>query len=216
MCAHTPVAQCLPPPEICDDGVDNDDDGLIDCADSDCANAPNCLPREICGNCLDDDNDGMVDYEDADCCSGEILWMKVKKLRLKPGSGKARGNRIRMNVRYSPKPEFFDPMTQDTSIQLRDGNGQLFCTTVAAKNWKHPRKRLFRFRDKAGSFAGGLAKGRFKMRKSGMVRFATRGKKMSLRTSDGQNVLITVRVGEQCAKEMKTLRTTKKKGLRFP
>ena len=93
-CARTPPSRSASRRrEICDDGIDNDDDGLIDCADSDCANAPNCLPREICGNRLDDDNDGIVDYEDADCCSGEILWMKVKKLRLKPGSGKTRGNR---------------------------------------------------------------------------------------------------------------------------
>ncbi len=30
------------PPEICDDGIDNDGDGMVDCQDSDCADAPNC------------------------------------------------------------------------------------------------------------------------------------------------------------------------------
>lgn len=35
-----------PDPEICDDGIDNDGDGLIDCDDSDCASFPACDPEE--------------------------------------------------------------------------------------------------------------------------------------------------------------------------
>jgi hypothetical protein len=31
-------------PEICNNGIDDDGDGAIDCADLDCANAPNCRP----------------------------------------------------------------------------------------------------------------------------------------------------------------------------
>ncbi len=55
--------------EICDDGIDNDGDGLIDCLDvDDCATAANCqIPDEICDNDLDDDEDGDVDCDDADC-----------------------------------------------------------------------------------------------------------------------------------------------------
>lgn len=40
-----------PPPEICNDGIDNDGDELID---------EGC-PTEICGNGIDDDSDGQVD-----------------------------------------------------------------------------------------------------------------------------------------------------------
>jgi hypothetical protein len=42
---HTALGGGAPPPpevEICDDGIDNDGDGLIDCADPDCSAAPNC------------------------------------------------------------------------------------------------------------------------------------------------------------------------------
>ncbi len=36
------------PPEVCDDDVDNDDDGLIDCADAECAGDPSCNDPLAC------------------------------------------------------------------------------------------------------------------------------------------------------------------------
>ena len=53
-------------PEICDNGIDDDLDGLIDCDDPDCADFIDCLV-EICDNGEDDDLDGLVDCEDPDC-----------------------------------------------------------------------------------------------------------------------------------------------------
>src|SRR5262249_52863218 len=39
----TNIGVCLPPvPEICDNGLDDDNDGLIDCADPDCIGQGNC------------------------------------------------------------------------------------------------------------------------------------------------------------------------------
>ena len=64
-------------------------------------------------------------------------------------------------------------------------------------DWKHPRRRVYRFNDKAGTFAGGLRKGRFKVKKSGKVLFLTRGKKMNLRSTDGHDIHVTVRVGKK-------------------
>ncbi|MCH7591326.1 MAG: hypothetical protein IH989_00910 [Planctomycetes bacterium] len=52
--------------EVCDDGMDNDGDGLIDCLDPDCEGANNCF-EIICMNGVDDDNDGIVDCDDPDC-----------------------------------------------------------------------------------------------------------------------------------------------------
>jgi len=45
-CETTPAVR-LPQdqPEVCDDGVDNDHDGLTDCGDPACGTAPNCLPQ---------------------------------------------------------------------------------------------------------------------------------------------------------------------------
>ena len=63
--------------EICDDGLDNDRDGLIDCEDVFCkANYRHCF-TEICNDGIDNARDGLTDCRDADCqlfkiCNPEI------------------------------------------------------------------------------------------------------------------------------------------------
>jgi len=57
----------------CFDGLDEDADGLIDCADPDCLIA--CDEGANCGDGIDNDGDGLVDCADGDCagsgvCSG--------------------------------------------------------------------------------------------------------------------------------------------------
>ena len=56
-------------PEVCNDGIDNDADGLIDCADTvDCAAAANCIEAGNCGDGIDNDADGLTDCLDIlDC-----------------------------------------------------------------------------------------------------------------------------------------------------
>jgi len=54
------------PTEICNDGLDNDNDGFVDCQDNDCAEAANCAV-EICDDGIDNDNDGFIDCDDNDC-----------------------------------------------------------------------------------------------------------------------------------------------------
>ena len=52
----------------CTDGEDNDDDGLTDCMDDDCADDPACGSSvENCTNGVDDDSDGLTDCMDSDC-----------------------------------------------------------------------------------------------------------------------------------------------------
>lgn len=58
----------------CTDGVDNDGDGLVDCADADCFDDPYCQAggREersdaACSDWIDNDGDGAIDCEDQDC-----------------------------------------------------------------------------------------------------------------------------------------------------
>ncbi|MFT4975242.1 MAG: hypothetical protein ACI8S6_001129 [Myxococcota bacterium] len=46
----------------CTDGLDEDEDGLTDCADSDCV----CIETD-CTDGTDDDGDGLLDCEDSDC-----------------------------------------------------------------------------------------------------------------------------------------------------
>ncbi|MFH2011063.1 MAG: DUF4215 domain-containing protein [bacterium] len=60
-------------PEICDNGSDDDGDGLVDCADSDCANNPACPPA--CGNGIleagEECDDGNFTLGDG--CDGRCL-----------------------------------------------------------------------------------------------------------------------------------------------
>jgi hypothetical protein len=60
-------------PEICDDGIDNDGDGDVDCADADCSGDPACSggcdpSPEICDDGVDNDCDGKVDCADRKDC----------------------------------------------------------------------------------------------------------------------------------------------------
>jgi hypothetical protein len=56
---------------VCDDGADDDQDTLVDCADPDCNRAPSC--RELdCADGVDDDGDGLVDCADPGCAHWPI------------------------------------------------------------------------------------------------------------------------------------------------
>lgn len=52
----------------CDDDFDDDHDGLTDCADADCQSL--CTTSEICGDHIDNDHDGLTDCQDPICGCG--------------------------------------------------------------------------------------------------------------------------------------------------
>jgi Putative metal-binding motif len=72
------------PPEVCNDGIDNDGDVWVDCADNDCWNVAPCstclngqhgVPEfgvAACTDGLDDDCDGTVDCLDDDCSASDF------------------------------------------------------------------------------------------------------------------------------------------------
>jgi hypothetical protein len=65
-CADPDCECCVPVPEICSNRIDDDCDGRTDCFDLiDCLISP---PPEDCFNGLDDDCDRYVDCDDTDCC----------------------------------------------------------------------------------------------------------------------------------------------------
>ncbi len=72
--AGTFISGKITPPvgssEVCNNGIDDDSNGAIDCADVACKDDPNCLAppkKEICNNGVDDDGDAKVDCADSDC-----------------------------------------------------------------------------------------------------------------------------------------------------
>ncbi|ACY13585.1 DUF4215 domain-containing protein [Haliangium ochraceum] len=55
--------------ERCDNGVDDDGDGAIDCEDPVCSDAPSCAGEtiEFCDDGVENDGDGLADCDDPDC-----------------------------------------------------------------------------------------------------------------------------------------------------
>lgn len=54
--------------EVCDNQVDDDGDGLVDCRDFDCVDDAACRAghETVCDDGSDDDGDGLIDCEDVD------------------------------------------------------------------------------------------------------------------------------------------------------
>jgi hypothetical protein len=220
VCAHPVIpgcTECTPAPEVCDDGIDDDCDGLADCADPDCAAVAACVagPTERCDDCRDDDGDGLVDYEDPDCCA-VAKALGVGRLTLRPPAVRRRGNRLRLEAQYAgTTPPLFDPLRQDTSIQLSDASGPVLCTTIQAQRWRRLRRLSYRFADRAGAFAGGLEAGEFHINRNGTLVFRARGRDVGVRAIDGGSVRLTIRVGNDCSRSSMALRAGRN-GLVFP
>ena len=75
-----------PPPvttEICNDGIDNDGNNLIDCADPACTSDPACTPppvtTEICNDGIDNDGNNLIDCADPACTSDPACQTTAKK-----------------------------------------------------------------------------------------------------------------------------------------
>jgi hypothetical protein len=219
VCAHAPLpgCMCVPAPELCSGGIDEDCDALVDCADPDCAGQPSCPPAavEICGNCVDDDGDGRLDAEDPACCA-EPTALAVEHLMLRPAAVRARGDRLRLRSQYAlDTPPLFNPLRQDTALQLSDRVGSLFCTTITADRWRRTRQLSYRFAKKGRRSAGGLDAGEFRLNRDGNLLFSARGRDVTLRPLEGENVRLTVRVGDACSGSTIALRPARK-GLVFP
>gem|GEM_PF-2776137 len=74
--------------ELCDNAIDDDGDGDVDCDDSECAEASECID-ELCDNEVDDDGDGDVDCDDSECA--EVLGCSVPTVGTTGDTGVADG-----------------------------------------------------------------------------------------------------------------------------
>jgi hypothetical protein len=64
--------------EICDNGIDDDCNGLTDCFDSACRDLPACIDRkkEICNNGIDDDGNSLIDCKDPACFGDPACFVR--------------------------------------------------------------------------------------------------------------------------------------------
>jgi hypothetical protein len=102
----------------------------------------------------------------------------------------------------------FNPNADGATMLITDHEGKVFCQTIpmdAAK--KVGSSLLYKFRDKTGTKADGLLKANFRVRKSGKVVFRTNGKAMHLREPKSRDLVVTLRVGDQCMRAAAPLRT---------
>src|SRR5215217_6221997 len=60
---------------VCDDGIDDDNDGLVDSDDPDCQGQVVTV-ETVCDDGIDDDNDGLVDSDDPDC-QGQVVTVET-------------------------------------------------------------------------------------------------------------------------------------------
>ncbi|MFH2008500.1 MAG: hypothetical protein ABI333_18075 [bacterium] len=60
--------------EHCDNGIDDNGDDLVDCADPQCDGHASCNPftEYACDNGVDDDGDGTIDCDDPDCAMNQV------------------------------------------------------------------------------------------------------------------------------------------------
>ena len=65
---------------VCDDGKDDEGDGLVDCDDPDCKTNPACM-ETVCDDGKDDEGDGLIDCDDPDC---EKNWRCMMPKKEKP------------------------------------------------------------------------------------------------------------------------------------
>jgi hypothetical protein len=207
VCAATPLDECTSnPPEDCTNGSDDDGDGFADCNDTDCADVPACGGVEVCGDCVDNDGDGLADYDDPDCCAAPET-LDVRRMILQPAPKKPTAKRLRLKVRNTGfDAAALDPMVMDTTIQISDPNGMVFCQHIPSAAWTHRNPRSFRFLDKTSTVAGGIKRARFQMKRNGAVPFRAMGKQVVLGATDGHDVMVTVGVGSQCSQSMTQLR----------
>jgi hypothetical protein len=84
-------ASCAPwGSNCCSNGLDDDGNGITDCADPACAADPVCMP-EICDNGIDDNANGLIDCADVASCGSDPrcipAWLKTEYGNVYASSG---------------------------------------------------------------------------------------------------------------------------------
>jgi len=99
--------------EICNDNIDNDLDGQIDCNDSDCANNQACTTTPNCGN-------GLVDA-DEECDGTDLNGASCESLQL--GTGTLACNECAYDTRGCGNNNALKIYQSGTRMKMRVGTG---------------------------------------------------------------------------------------------
>jgi len=67
-----------PAGEVCNNEIDDNDNGKIDCDDESCKTNPACM-ETVCDDGKDDEGDGLVDCDDPDCKDNWLCMTKKEK-----------------------------------------------------------------------------------------------------------------------------------------
>jgi hypothetical protein len=180
----------------------------------DASGACSCQP-EICGDCIDNDNNGLTDYEDPACCpTASTAGMTVKKAKF--GGGSVTNGRVRLKTVLAKSGFQVNPRSENTTVQMRNANGELFCHTITAPHWMKRSKVQSQFWTKDPAVGGGLTDGSIFTKSSGQARFRTKGR-LNLTQYNASPLTVTVYVGAaptggKCSSGVVTL---KKKGAKL-
>ena len=136
--------------EVCIGNVDDDCDGDIDCADSECVGSPPCVGGpELCNNGVDDDGDGDIDCDDSECVGSPPCPIKVWAVGSYP-EGIYRGSIIfnltnppvdlfleqyKYQTGTSADPFFSVDMLNDGQYGYAVGKSGFIGTSNGGKNW---------------------------------------------------------------------------------
>jgi hypothetical protein len=124
--------------------------------------------------------------------------MRVRSAVLRAARAGTNRGSVRLEVVF-PAGTLLEPLRADTSLQIADASGQLYCATIGTTRWRQRGKQNFVFRDERDAFAGGLAEGRVRRRRDGSQTLMVRGARVPLRVPEGGTLAFTVRGGGTCA-----------------
>lgn len=144
LAAPARAQQGSPGPETnCTNRLDDDGDGVVDCADADCFRAKECQPGQgdenteaACSDYVDNDGDGLLDCDDPDCeargvnaCKGS--WQKDDDAPVRPAtaSGGVSGTPIDTDAIIGTNGDLDGERSNDVCADGidNDGDGKTDC-----------------------------------------------------------------------------------------
>jgi putative metal-binding protein/FG-GAP repeat protein len=113
-------------PEICDDGVDNNCDGLVDSGPGICT-----VADEVCGNCVDDDKDGLIDILEPFCGMTSLPVKELTARRAKKIPTMAKKLLMKGAIFDAPQLTGDTVLANGLTVSLATSGGKQLCVALA-------------------------------------------------------------------------------------